>query len=160
MSAEDAAIFYELIKSSSKQVVKNGGAKMGLPANVASGIADQISCAFDLVKKGATITPANLALVLFNKGLGIAKIAAGKEYACGIAILTLSTAVINAAFFTTFSGPGYAVVKAISLVSDCYAMDKSCGISDAVVKKIDDVVDPAYMWLDTGIVQWISHGGM
>ena len=30
MSAEDAAIVYELIKSSSKQVVKNGGAKTDL----------------------------------------------------------------------------------------------------------------------------------
>jgi hypothetical protein len=159
MPDETRDVFFELLKSSSKYAVKKGVTKLEIPDSVASGLADQLSVTFDLVKKGGNITPGYLGIMLATKGVGIAKIAGGKKFECGTAVVTLGIAVTKAACFTTWSGPAYALVKAISILSDLYSVDKACGVTDAVAEKVHEVVDPAYIWLERGIWEWMSRGG-
>jgi hypothetical protein len=37
-----------------------------------------------------------------------------------------------------------------SLLNDCYSMDKSCGISDAVAAEIRKRIEPAALFLEQG----------
>jgi len=159
MSAEDGEIFYKLLKASAKQGVKQGSSKADLPDDVSKFLANQLSFTFDLVKKGSKITPGYLAVLLAHKGLGIADLALGKRYDCAITVLLLGASLTKAIALTTFTGPVHLAITAAELLSECYSVDKTCGISDAAYKEIEKATLPAYMWLEQGIVGWISHGG-
>ncbi|MCK6395777.1 hypothetical protein, partial [Zoogloea sp.] len=122
-------------------------------------LASQLSFTFDLVKKGNKITPGYLAVLLAQKGLSIADLAAGNRFDCAITALLLGTSLTKAIALTTFTGPAHLAITAAELLSECYRMDKTCGISDTAYKEVEKVSLPAYMWLEQGIVEWMSRGG-
>ncbi|HKR36467.1 MAG TPA: hypothetical protein VJT10_16605 [Steroidobacteraceae bacterium] len=157
--AEDSELFYKLIKVSGKQAVKYGSSKTGLPDDVSKFLAGQLSFAFDLIKKGSKITPGYLAVLLAQKGLGIADLAVSQRYDCAITVLLLGTSLTKSIALTTFTGPAHFAVTAAELLAECYSVDKSCGVSDAISQQIDEVTLPAAMWLEQGVMQWISRGG-
>ena len=159
MSAEDAEIAYKLLKASSKQAVKQGSIKAGLPDEVAGMLSSQLAFTFDLVKKGTKLTPGYLAILLAQKNLAIAKLATGARYECAITALLLAASLTTAVAMTGFTGPVHLLITAAELLSECYSVDKSCGISDTVNKQIEEVTLPAYIWMEQGIVQWMSRGG-
>lgn len=156
MSADDdanRALEFTITKLS-KAAAKKGLIRAELPSNVASGLADQIFFAVDLLKKGAKITPGQLGLLLAQKGLGIFKIASQGQWDCGIAIATVLFSLIK----FSAAGPASALVQACSLLYDCYCMDRSCGITDAVNAEIQKRTLPVVIFLDAGVRQWLSRG--
>ncbi|MBL0729842.1 hypothetical protein [Piscinibacter sp. HJYY11] len=159
MSKEDQEIFYKLVKAGAKQSVKHGAAKLDLSDEVAAFLAEQLSFTFDLVKKGASLSAGELTVRLLQKNLSIARIAADKRFDCAIAFTVLGLSLTKAVAYTTFTGPAHFAVTAVELLAECYSVDKSCGISDAAYQAAEKVALPAAMWLEQGIVQWMSRGG-
>lgn len=159
MAIEEEEIFYKLMKSAGKQAVKQGASKAELPDEISKFLASQLSFTFDLLKKGSKLTPGYLAVLLAQKGFSIADLAAGKRFDCGITMVLLGTSLTKAVALTTFTGPVHLAFTAAELLSECYSVDKSCGISDAAYKEVEKVTLPAYMWLEQGIVEWMSRGG-
>jgi len=159
MATEDEEIFYKMVKAGAKQAVKQGSAKAGLPDDVSKFLASQLSFTFDLLKKGSKLTPGYLAVLLAQKGLGIADLALGKRFDCAIAVLLLGTSLTKAVGLTTFTGPAHFAVTSAELLSECYGVDKSCGVSDAISEQVEKVTLPAAMWLEQGVIQWLSRGG-
>ena len=82
----------------------------------------------------------------------------GKRYDCAISILLMSTSLVKAIALTTFTGPAHLAVTAAELLAESYSVDKTCGVSDAVYQKIEEKTLPAYIWMEQGIVQWMSRG--
>lgn len=159
MSSDSEEVAFKVIKSLSKQMVKQGASQLELSEDVATFLARQLAFTMDLLKKGHTITPGYLALLLTSKAASIADLAAGKRYECGFAVLFLSTSLTKAAVFTTFAGPGHFIWTAAELLAEVYSADKACGVSAAVSKKVEETVVPGYMWLESEILRWISSGG-
>jgi hypothetical protein len=159
MATEDEELFYKLMKAGARQAIKQGSAKADLPDDLSKFLASQLAFTFDLVKKGSKLTPGYLAVLLAQKGLSIADLAAGKRLDCAITVLLLGTSLTKAIALTTFTGPAHLAITAIELLSECYSMDKTCGISGADYKEIEKVSLPAYMWLEQGIVEWMARGG-
>ena len=157
-SSEEAELFYKVVKSSSKKVVQQGASSLELPEELQRFLASQLSFTFDLIKKGNKLTPACLAVLLAQKGLGIADISMGKRYDCAISILLMSASLVKAIALTTFTGPAHLAVTAAELLAESYSVDKTCGVSDAVYQKIEEKTLPAYIWMEQGIVQWMSRG--
>ncbi len=160
MATEDAELFYKLVKAGATQATKHGAIKSGLPDDMARFLASQLSFTFDLVKKGSNLTPGYLAVLLAQKGLNIAGLAAGAKFDCAITVVLLGTSLTKAIALTAFTGPAHLVITAAELLSECYSVDKACGISDAAFKQVEKVSLPAYIWLDRGIVEWMSRGGI
>ena len=158
MAAEDEEIFYMIFKSGAKQAVQRGALSAGLPDDVSKFLGRQLAFTFDLLKKGSKLTPGTLGILLAGKTLGVADLAFGPRYDCAISVLLLATSLTKSIGFTTFSGPLPLLVNAASLLADCYSVDKSCGISDAVQERVQAVTLPAAMWLETGVVEWMSRG--
>jgi hypothetical protein len=164
-SREEREIFLKLIKKASKESVKYGLTKSSVPDHVASGIADQRAVSYDLVKTSCeatlssrAITPEHLVLALAQKGIGIAKIASGKQgWQCGVAVAVLGVGLYKAfgALVADVGSEGVLtsvfLYEAGSALADLYAMDETCGISSAVEEKINEEVLPIYMWFDRGI---------
>jgi hypothetical protein len=159
MADEDNEIFYKLMKAGAKQAVKKGAAKVDLPDDVSRFLASQLSFTFDMVKKGSKLTPGYLAVLLAQKGLGIADLALGQRFDCAITVALLGASLTKAIALTTFTGPAHFAITAAELLSECYSVDKTCGISDAAYKEVEKVTLPAYMWMEQGIVDWMSRGG-
>lgn len=159
MRAEDNEIAYKLVKASAKHAVRQGSIKGGLPDEVAGFLATQLAFTFDLVKKGHKLTPAYLAVLLAQKSLGMASLASAHRYDCAITVLLLGTSLTKAIAMTAFTGPVHLLITAAELLSECYSVDKSCGVSDAVYEKIEETALPAYIWMEQGIVQWLSSSG-
>ena len=129
---------------------------MELPDDCSKFLANQLAFTYDLIKKGNKLTPGYLGILLANKTFGIADLVLGKRFDCGFAILFLGSSLTKAALFTSFTGPGLALVTAAELLSECYNVDKTCGISEAVSQEIDKATRPAYMWLEQGVMDWLS----
>ena len=159
MATEDEELFYKLMKAGAKQAVKQGAAKADLPEDLSRFLASQLSFTFDLVKKGAGLTPGYLAVLLAHRGIGDADLAVGRRFDCRITALLLGASLTKAIALTTFTGPAQLAITAAELLAECYSMDKTCGISDAVYKEVERVSLPAYIWLEQGIVEWMSRGG-
>jgi hypothetical protein len=143
MAIEDEEIFYKLMKATARQAVKQGGAKAERPDDLSQFLASQLEFTFDLLKKGGKLTPGYLTILLINNKLSIAKLATGKRFDCAIGVLLLSTSLAKIIIWTTFSGPAHFAINAVELLSECYGMDKTCGISDAVYKEFEKAAMPA-----------------
>jgi hypothetical protein len=74
-------------------------------------------------------------------------------------VALLGASLTKAIALTTFTGPAHFAITAAELLSECYSVDKTCGISDAAYKEVEKVTLPAYMWMEQGIVDWMSRGG-
>lgn len=159
MNPEEREIFYKLVKAGAKQAVRQGAAKTDLPEDLSNFLADQLAFTFDLVKKGGRLTPRYLAALLIHKGLSITDLVLGKRFDCAIAVLILGTALTKSMALTTFTGPAHLIITSAELLSQCYSMDKTCGISDAAIEGIERASLPAYIWLEQGVVEWMSRGG-
>lgn len=159
MSAEDSSIFHKLTKAAAKQAVRQGAAKADISEDMSKFLASQLAFTYDLVKKGAKVTPRHLAALLFDKGLGIADLVLGRRFDCAIAALILGSSLVKSFALTTFEGPAVFVIDAAQLLAECYSMDKTCGISDAVSEEIQKASLPAYIWMERGVVEWMSRGG-
>ena len=83
----------------------------------------------------------------------------GRRYECAIAVVVLGASFAKAAFLTTFTGPGHLMFTAVELLREVYGADKSCGVSDAIMAKIEQVASPAHSWLEREIINWMSRGG-
>lgn len=100
---------------------------------------DQLTFTYEVLKTGANITPSKLAVLLAEKGLGIAKIAntAGK-LTCAISVAAVGLGVVKAAGALLGTGAtggaasGVLLVEVGSLLYDAYQMDANCGLSAAV----------------------------
>lgn len=147
-----------IFKSGAKQAVRRGTLIAGLPDDVCKFLAGQLAFTFDLLKKGNKLTPGYLGILLAGKALGVADLALDQRYDCAISVLLLATSLTKSIGFTTFTGPAHLLVNAASLLADCYSVDKSCGVSDVVQKKVQAVTLPAAMWLESGVVEWLSRG--
>ena len=115
MSSADPELV-AIVTRASKEAVEKGLIKATLPPHVASGVADQLYCAIDLLKSGAKISPGKLGLILAQKGLGIFKISSGGHWDCGIAIATVLISIAK----TGIGGPATAFYNAANLLYDCY----------------------------------------
>ena len=156
-------VFVKIIKKASKEGVKSGFIKSEIRENVADGLADQYAFTYEILAKGYKITPEKLAVALIEKGIGIAKMGSSHEqYQCGI-----SAALVGVGFFKAFRSAAAAAVtegaatpllicETADLIDKIYKMDKKCGISDAVEKKVLEKTTPAYMWFEEGITKWIG----
>ncbi|TKD46939.1 hypothetical protein [Azotobacter chroococcum] len=153
---EDKELFYKLIKAGAKQAVRQGAAKAELPDELSTLLADQLAFTSDLIKKGKKLTPGYLLVLLIQNNLSLAKVATGKRFDCAISVLLLSISLTKAIALTAFTGPAHFAVTAAELLSECYSMDKTCGISEAAYKEVEKVTLPAYIWLEQGIIEWIS----
>jgi hypothetical protein len=166
MASEEEKKFCEkIVKKAAKEAVKYGLIKAELPSYVASGIADQLAVAYDLVKASSdatqssgSISPEKLTIALLQKGLGMAKIASGNRgWQCGVAVAVLSVGLYKAGGSLVADGVSEGVLtplflaEAGSALADAYAMDEKCGISDAVQSKVNEVVLPIYMWFENGV---------
>lgn len=159
MTIEDEEIFYKLIKASAQQGVKQGAMQVGIPYDLSRFLANQLSFTFDLLKRGYNLTPGYLGILLAKKGLGIINLALGQRSDCAIAVMVLGISLTKSSFFTTFTGLGHFAINAVELLAECYSVDQSCGVSDKVKKQVEKVTLPAAMWLEMGILQWLSRGG-
>lgn len=158
-------IWLKIVKKASKEATKAGLQKMDIPDNVASGVADQFAVAYDLISKGNKLTPTTLSTILISKGLGIARMGSNdQKYQCGIAVVT-----VGVGFFKICRAGAAAaasegvltpifVMEAAELVESVYKMDTKCGLSDAVLQKVNAVTLPAYMWLDREITNALFRG--
>jgi len=155
MSDEARAVFHKLVKAGAKQAVKQGGKKMDLPDEVSDLLADQLAFTYELLKTGAKLTSGELMVRLIHKEIGIARLATDQRFDCGIALVVLAAALTQTALYTTVTGPISWTWNAVSLLSDCYSVDKACGISE---KMMDEVAIPAATWLEQGVIQWLNRG--
>jgi hypothetical protein len=156
-------LFLKIIKKASKEGVKQGLIKGEIQGHVAEGLADQYAFTYELLSKGNKITPEKLAVALFEKGIGIAKISGGgSNYQCGI-----SVALVGIGFFKAFRSATAAAAsggtltplllwEVADLMDRVYKMDTKCGISEAVQKEAMERATPAYMWFEQGIIKWIG----
>ena len=146
MATEDEEIFYKIIKAGVKKAVQQGSTKGGLPDDVSKFLASQLSFTFDLLKKGNKLTPGYLAVLLGERGLSLVDIVVGKRYDCIITMLLLGMSLTKVIALTSFTGPAHLAITAVGLLSDCYSVDNTCGISDAVYKEVDKASLPAYIY--------------
>ena len=130
MATEEEEILFKMFKGGAMQAVKQGSIKAHIPDDISKFMARQLSFTIDLVKKGGNLTPAYLSLLLAQKGLGIANLAMGKRADCGIAVVLLAISLTISAGFTAFTGPMHFTVTAAELLSECYSVDKTCGVSE------------------------------
>jgi hypothetical protein len=164
-------LFLKIIKKASKEGVRQGLIKGEIQVHVVEGLADQYAFTYELLLKGNKIMPEKLAVALFEKGIGIAKIGGGgSEYQCGI-----SVALVSIGFFKALRSAAAAAAsggtltplllwEVADLMDRVYKMDNICGISEAVQKEVVNRTTPAYMWFEQGIIKWIgsqtiSHSG-
>ncbi|MCJ2081700.1 hypothetical protein [Methylobacterium sp. J-090] len=160
-------VFVKIIKKASKEGLKRGLIKADIHDNVASGLADQYAFAYELIAKGAKITPEKLSIALIEKGIGIARMgSAAERYQCGLA-----AAIVGIGFFKSFRAAAAAAAtegaltplflcETAELIEKVYQMDKKCGLSRAVKTEVMKRTEPAYMWFENGIIAWIGAQGM
>ncbi len=139
----------------SKELSKKG-ASVYLPNHIASGVADQIFFAVEVIKSGANITPAKLSVLLASKGLGVFKLASEGGFDCGIKIATVLLGIAKFAV-SPVGTPAAVMATAVSLLYDCYSADKSCGISAAVQAEINRRMLPIAVFLDNGVREVMSR---
>ena len=157
-AVEDAEVFYKLFKAGSKQAVKSGAQQLELPDHVARFLASQFAFTLDLLKKGRSLNGPYLAVLLAEKNLGIAAVAAGQRYDCAISVLLLSASLLKSVGMTTFTGPAHLAITGLELLSNVYTTDKACGVSDQVAKAVQSTTLPAAAWLERGLTQWLMRG--
>jgi hypothetical protein len=158
-------IMVKIVKKASRYAMKTGLHKMDIPDNVAGGVADQLIIAYDLISKGNKLTPGALSIILFDKVLSILKMGSNDQrYVCGIAIATVGAGFAKmgragvAAVATEGALTPVFVMQAAELLASVYEMDGKCGVSDAVVQKVNAATLPAYMWLDREITNALFRG--
>jgi hypothetical protein len=156
-STDEEAALYKIVKAASKQAVKQGSAKAGLPDYVARFLAGQLAFTMDLLRKGASVTPGTLKILFLRKFIGMADLATEGRYDCAASVALLGISLTNSFFLTTVSGPLGLLAEAADLLSQVYAADRSCGLSDAAYRQIEKVATPAAMWLEQGVVDWLTH---
>jgi hypothetical protein len=158
MADDQTEVLVAVVKLASKQAVKQGSAKVGIPDDVAKMLADQLSFTISILKTGAKLTPGQLSLLLASKYAGLGSIATAHRYDCAIAVIVLGCSLAKTTLYGSVSGPGSLLVTAADLLAATYSMDQSCGVSEVVKRKVEDVALPAYLWLDQGVTGWLSRG--
>jgi hypothetical protein len=159
-------VWLALIKKASQKGVEHGLVRSEIQEHVASGLADQYAFTFELISSGTKVTPEKLAVLLAEKGLGIAKLASGDgRYQCGITVM-----LFGIGFFKSFRAAvaaaateglaTYLLICEVSeLVQTMYELDAKCGVSATARKEAEKRLLPAYTWVENGIFKWISSGG-
>jgi hypothetical protein len=100
-------------------------------------ISAHIEITWELVEKGADINPHTLALLLFKKSLGFAKLSVSEKHQCGIAIATfgVTSALAYGEEEATF---GLGTVNTVAGVMEAaYDVSNSCQISETDIAKIN-----------------------
>lgn len=156
MSNDQTFVFHKIIKTASKQAVKQGALKAELPNDVAVFLADQISFTYDLLKKGYKIDGKTLGVLLAQKALSGTRLAIGGQYECTVALLFLSTSFVKAGLSAVTMGPVGLSITAVELVTETYSTGNAC--SAPIQRKITEVAAPAYGWLENEIMKALSRG--
>src|SRR5690349_9386294 len=106
MASDEKEILFAVVKQASKQAVKQGSAKAGIPDDVAKIVADQLSFTIGVIKSGVKLTPGQLSLMLASKYAGLASVGTAHRYDCAIAVIVLGCSLGKTALYTTVEGPG------------------------------------------------------
>ena len=153
-------------KKAIADLLAKGGGVYGTEMNSDAGnavefMAAQVEATAELLAAGHKIKPANLALILAQKGLSLSDLSKNDYVKCGGAMTSLALSAQTTLAVGATTGPA-ALLPAILLVSDMYMTVQDC--APAVSKSVSDIKDKVssevnkYDWSDEGIRHWISSG--
>ncbi|MEM7212221.1 MAG: hypothetical protein AAF479_10070 [Pseudomonadota bacterium] len=124
-------------------------------------MAAQVEFTAELIAAGHKVKPANLALLLAQKGLSITDLSKNDYVKCGGAMTSLAISAQLTAATAATTGPG-AILPAVMMVADMYMTAKDC--APAAAKSVKEITEKVsnevnrYDWSDEGIRHWISKG--
>jgi hypothetical protein len=95
-----------------------------------------IEITWELVENGAKVNPHTLALILFKKGLGFARLSASEKHQCGIAIATFGVTSALAYGEEEATGGLETVNTVAGVMEAAYDVGNACQVSETDVEKI------------------------
>ncbi|MFD2571161.1 hypothetical protein ACFSUS_10980 [Spirosoma soli] len=155
MSDDQKAAFEKLVKEASKAAVKQGLLKAELPKEYVDFLAGQLTLTYDLVKKGRKISSKDLGFFLAQQTLSTTKLALNGQHECAIAVVFMSMSFVKTGL-SSVSGPLGLLTTSVFLLKDVYDTTNAC--ATPVQKKINEVVAPTYMWMESEIIKALFRG--